>query len=56
MLKIESDNEKEIRLELKKIQLLELQIDELFEKKKFSEVEKLSVKLSYFEKINKNLI
>ncbi len=57
-LKIESDNEKkEIRLELKKkIQLLELQIDELFEKKKFSEVEKLSVKLSYFEKINKNLI
>ena len=36
-LKIESDNEKkEIRLELKKkIQLLELQIDELFEKKNF---------------------
>ena len=54
---IESKNEKEkIKKEIKKkIELIELEIDRYFEKRKFNEVENLSVKLSYLEKINKNL-
>jgi molecular chaperone HscB len=54
---IENDNEKlKIKSEIKnKINKIELQINENFKKKKFSEIENLSVKLSYLEKINKNL-
>ena len=54
---IESNNEKEkIKKEIKKkIEMIELEIDRYFEKRKFNEVENLSVKLSYLEKINKNL-
>ena len=53
---IENDNEKlKIKSEIKnKINKIESQINENF-KKKFSEIENLSVKLSYLEKINKNL-
>ena len=35
--------------------MIELEIDGYFEKKKFNEVENLSVKLSYLEKLIKNL-
>ena len=54
---IENDNEKlKIKSEIKnKINKIESQINENFKKKKFSEIENLSVKLSYLEKINKNL-
>ena len=54
---IENDNEKsKIKSEIKnKINKIESQINEIFKKKKFSEIENLSVKLSYLEKINKNL-
>ena len=37
------------------LEMIELEIDRYFEKRKFNEVENLSVKLSYLEKINKNL-
>ncbi len=39
----------------KEIEMIELEIDRYFEKRKFNELENLSVKLSYLEKINKNL-
>ena len=54
---IENDNEKlKIKSEIKnKINKIESQINENFKKKKFSEIENLTVKLSYLEKINKNL-
>ena len=54
---IESDSEKvKIKSEIiKKIKKIELEINEYFEKKKFLEVENLSIKLSYLEKIKKNL-
>lgn len=54
---IENNSEKsKIKSEIKnKINKIESQINENFKKKKFSEIENLSVKLSYLEKINKNL-
>ena len=54
---IENDKEKKkIKMEIKiKIKNVELKINEHFEKRKFSEAENLGVKLSYLEKINKNL-
>jgi hypothetical protein len=54
---IENNSEKlKIKSEIKnKINKIESQINENFKKKKFSEIENLSVKLSYLEKISKNL-
>lgn len=54
---IENENEKvKIKTEIiEKIKTIELEINSNFEKKKIPEIKNLSVKLSYLEKIKKNL-
>lgn len=54
---IENENEKvKIKTEIiEKIRIIELEINSNFEKKKIPEIKNLSVKLSYLEKIKKNL-
>ena len=54
---IENENEKvKIKTEIiEKIRTIELEINSNFEKKKIPEIKNLSVKLSYLEKIKKNL-
>ena len=54
---IENENEKvKIKTEIvEKIRIIESEINQNFEKKEFFEIKNLSVKLSYLEKIKKNL-
>ena len=54
---IENENEKvKIKTEImEKIKMIESEINQNFEKKEFFEIKNLSVKLSYLEKIKKNL-
>ena len=54
---IENENEKvKIKTEIiEKIRIIELEINSNFEKEKIPEIKNLSVKLSYLEKIKKNL-
>ena len=54
---IENENEKvKIKTEImEKIKIIESEINQNFEKKEFFEIKNLSVKLSYLEKIKKNL-
>jgi molecular chaperone HscB len=54
---VENENEKvKIKTEIvEKIRIIESEINQNFEKKKFFEIKNLSVKLSYLEKIKKNL-
>ena len=54
---IENENEKvKIKTEfMEKIKIIESEINQNFEKKEFFEIKNLSVKLSYLEKIKKNL-
>ena len=54
---IENENEKvKIKTEImEKIKIIESEINQNFEKKEFFEINNLSVKLSYLEKIKKNL-
>ena len=40
---------------MEKIKIIESEINQNFEKKEFFEIKNLSVKLSYLEKIKKNL-
>ena len=54
---VENENEKvKIKTEIvEKIRIIESEINQNFEKKEFFEIKNLSVKLSYLEKIKKNL-
>ena len=54
---VENENEKvKIKTEIvEKIRIIESEINQNFEKKKFFEIKNLSIKLSYLEKIKKNL-
>ena len=54
---VENENEKvKIKTEImEKIKIIESEINQNFEKKEFFEIKNLSVKLSYLEKIKKNL-
>ena len=54
---IENENDKvKIKTEImEKIKIIESEINQNFEKKEFFEIKNLSVKLSYLEKIKKNL-
>ena len=54
---VENENDKvKIKTEIvEKIRIIESEINQNFEKKEFFEIKNLSVKLSYLEKIKKNL-